>query len=151
MNKVSGKQIIGYIKLQIPAGKATPTPPVGPALGQKGLNIMEFCKAFNDQTKHMEPNIPTRVSITAYSDKKFTFKILGSPVSYFIKKVIGLEKGSSAPGRTSAGIITWDQVKKVAELKIEQGLSARDIDAAMKIVAGSARSMGLKISGGPDA
>lgn len=142
-----GKTEIGFIKLQIPAGSATPSPPVGPALGQKGLNIMEFCKAFNDATKSMEKGMPVRVGITAYSDRTFDFVVKGSPVSYLIRKEIGLTKGSSTPGRTSVGTITWDQIRKVAQEKIKQGLSARDVEQAMQIVAGSARSMGIKITG----
>jgi len=146
MSKGKGNKItVGFIKLQIPAGKATPSPPVGPALGQKGLNIMEFCKAFNDKTKTFEPGMPVRVSIEAFSDRTFGFELKGSPVSYLIRKAIGLEKGSTAPGRTMVGSITQEQVRKVAEQKMAQGLSARSIEAAMKIVEGSARSMGLRI------
>lgn len=142
-----GKMIVGFIKLEIPAGEAKPSPPVGPALGQKGLNIMEFCKAFNDKSKSFEPKTPVRVSITAYSDRTFDFTIKGQPTSYLIKKELGLEKGSGAPGRTSAGAISQEQLRKIAQEKIKQGLSARDIEGAMKIVAGSAKAMGLKITG----
>lgn len=141
----AGKTIAGFIKLQIAAGKASPSPPVGPALGQKGLNMMEFCKAFNDQTKNFEPGSPVRVGIVAYTDRTFEFEIKGAPVSYLIRKVLKIEKGSSTPGRSSVGSITQQQIREVAEQKIKQGLSARDVDQAMKIVAGSARSMGLRI------
>ena len=140
------KKIIGFIKLQIPAGKANPSPPVGPALGQRGLNIMEFCKAFNEATKIYEKGTPTRVQITAFSDKTFVFEIKGFPISYLINKAIGLSKGSSMPGRVSAGSISLEQIRTIAEEKMKQGLSARDISQAMKIVQGSARSMGLKIT-----
>lgn len=141
------KTKIGFIKLVVPAGSATPSPPVGPALGQKGLNLMEFCKAFNETTKNLEKGMPMRVGIIAYSDRTFDFTVKGVSVSYLIRKEIGLAKGSCAPGRTSAGAISWDQIKKVAEEKMKQGLSARDVSQAMKIVAGSARSMGLRITG----
>lgn len=140
-----GKTVIGFIKLQIPAGSATPSPPVGPALGQKSLNIMEFCKAFNEATKTYEKGTPIRVEIAAFSDRTFTFEIKGSPISYLIKKEIKLTKGSSMPGRVSAGAISLQQIRNVAEEKMKQGLSARDVTQAMKIVQGSARSMGLKI------
>lgn len=142
-----GKNSIGFIKLQIPAGSATPAPPVGPALGQKGLNIMEFCKSFNDKTKTYEKGTPIRVRIQAFADRTFDFEILGSPVSHLIKKELGITKGSTAPGRNMIGTITMDQLKKVAKAKMEEGLSARDEKQAMKIVAGSARAMGLKVVG----
>jgi large subunit ribosomal protein L11 len=145
--KASGKAVVGLIKLQIPAGKATPSPPVGPALGQKGLNIMEFCKAFNDRTKTLTPGTPVGVLITAYGDRTFTFILKGSPVTHYIKQEIGCEKGSSTPGRTSIGTITWQQIENVAKKKMQEGLSARDLENAKSIVAGSARSMGLKIIG----
>ena len=141
------KKVTGYIKLRINAKKATPAPPIGPAFGQKGLNIMEFCKAFNDATKNYEANTPVRVRVTAYADKSHTFELLGSPISHLIKQVIGISKGSTAPGRIKAGNITMEQVRKVAELKLKDGLSARTVESAMKIVAGSARSMGLKVVG----
>lgn len=142
-----GKIIIGSIKLQIPAGSATPSPPVGPALGQKGLNIMEFCKAFNEATKGFEKGMPVRVAIAAYSDRTFEFTLKGSPASYLIRKELGLTKGSTAPGRITIGTISWEQIKKVAKEKMDQGLSARDINQAAKIIAGSAKAMGLKITG----
>jgi large subunit ribosomal protein L11 len=145
MSSKSNKAIVGFIKLQIPAGKANPAPPIGPALGQKGLNIMEFCKSFNDRTKSFEVGMPVRASITAYSDRTFNFELKGSPVSYLIRKVLGIEKGSNAPGRTMIGKITHEQLKIVAQQKMGQGLSARDLDNAVRIVAGSARSMGLRV------
>jgi len=141
------KKSIGFIKLTIAAGKATPAPPVGPALGQKGLKIPEVCKNINDATKNFESGTPTRVRIQAFSDKTYKLEILGNPITTLIKKVIKIEKGSSEAGRKSAGNITVEQLKEVALKKMEQGLSARSLNAAMKIVAGSARSMGLKVMG----
>ncbi len=138
------KKIDGYIKLEIPAGQANPSPPVGPALGQRGLNIMEFCKAFNAYTQNMQQGTPTPVIITCYTDRSFTFETKTPPASYFLKQAAKLPKGSTAPGRESAGSVTMAQVREIAEAKMED-LNANDIDAAAKIIAGSARSMGLEV------
>ena len=138
------KKIDGYIKLEIPAGQANPSPPVGPALGQRGLNIMEFCKAFNAFTQNMEQGTPTPVVITCYADRSFTFETKTPPASYYLRKAAKLQKGSAAPGRDSAGKVTMAQVREIAETKM-QDLNANDIDAAAKIIAGSARSMGLSV------
>lgn len=138
------KKIIGYIKLQVPAGKANPSPPVGPALGQKGLNIMEFCKAFNAQTQGVEPGLPLPVVITAFADKSFTFVIKTPPASVLIKKAIGLTKGSSVPHKDKVGKITRAQLEEIAKTK-EKDLTAADLDAAVKTIAGSARSMGVTV------
>ena len=138
------KKITGYIKLEIAAGQANPSPPVGPALGQRGLNIMEFCKAFNAHTQNMEQGTPTPVMITCYADRSFTFETKTPPASYFLKKAAGLPKGSMAPGRETAGQVTMAQVREIAETKMAD-LNANDIDAAAKIIAGSARSMGLTV------
>ena len=138
------KKIVGYIKLEIPAGKANPSPPVGPALGQRGLNIMEFCKAFNAATQQMEPGQPTPVVITAYGDRSFTFELKTPPASYFIKKAAGIEKGSSAPNKDKVGKITTAQLREIAERKLVD-LNAYDVDAAMNTIAGSARSMGIEV------
>ncbi len=140
------KKIQGYIKLQIEAGKANPSPPVGPALGQQGVNIMEFCKSFNDKTKGMEAGMPIPVMITVYQDKSFDFITKTPPASYFLKKFVGIKSGSSNPGRDVAGTVTREQLQKVAEAKMED-LNAHDIEVAIKIVAGSATSMGLKVEG----
>ena len=140
------KKIEGYIKLEIPAGKANPSPPVGPALGQRGLNIMEFCKSFNAATQKMEPGMPVPVIITAYSDRTFTFVTKTPPASYFLRKAAKIEKGSKAPGRDKAGTVTKAQVREIAQTKLAD-LNANDIDAAMKIIEGSARSMGLEVVG----
>ena len=140
------KKIDGYIKLEIPAGQANPSPPVGPALGQRGLNIMEFCKAFNAYTQNMEQGTPTPVVITCYADRSFTFETKTPPASYYLRKAAKLQKGSAAPGRDSAGKVTMAQVREIAETKM-QDLNANDIDAAAKIIAGSARSMGLSVVG----
>lgn len=140
------KKIEGYIKLQIPAGKANPSPPVGPALGQRGLNIMEFCKAFNAHTQSMEPGIPIPVVITAYADRTFSFVTKTPPVSYFLKKAAGLAKGSTTPGKGTVGKVTMDQVHEIAKTKM-QDLNANDIDAASLMIIGSARSMGIEIVG----
>jgi len=139
------KKIDGYIKLQIGAGKANPSPPVGPALGQRGLNIMEFCKAFNAATQNMEPGMPIPVVITAYSDKTFSFVTKTPPNSYFIKKAAGLDKGSKTPGLAKAGKITMKQVREIAEAKMKD-LNANDIDAASQMIIGSARSMGIEVT-----
>lgn len=142
----SKKKILGFIKLQIPAGKANPSPPVGPALGQKGLNIMEFCKAFNAETQKMEPGIPVPVIITAFEDKSFTFITKLPPVSYFIKKAAGLKSASKEPGKVVAGKITSAQVKEIAEAKMPD-LNCSTVESAMQMVAGQARSMGIKVEG----
>ena len=138
------KKIVGYIKLEIPAGQANPSPPVGPALGQAGLNIMEFCKAFNAFTQNMEQGTPIPVVITAYGDRSFSFVTKTPPASYFLRKAVGLEKGSGEPGRIVAGQVTQAQLREVAEAKMVD-LNANDIEAAMKIIAGTARSMGLEV------
>jgi large subunit ribosomal protein L11 len=140
------KKIPGYIKLQVPAGKANPSPPIGPALGQRGLNIMQFCKEFNAKTQQMEPGMPVPVVITAYGDRSFTFETKTPPVSYFLKKVSGVAKGSQAPGRGVAGKITMDQVREIAKHKMVD-LNAVDEDGAVQMILGSARSMGLEVSG----
>jgi large subunit ribosomal protein L11 len=139
------KKIAGYIKLEIPAGQANPSPPVGPALGQAGLNIMEFCKAFNAFTQNMEQGTPIPVVITAYGDRSFSFVTKTPPASYFLRKAVGIEKGSGEPGRVVAGTVTQAQLREVAEAKMVD-LNANDIEAAMKIIAGSARSMGLEVA-----
>ena len=138
------KKITGYIKLQIPAGQANPSPPIGPALGQQGLNIMEFCKQFNAATKQMEQGVPTPVVITVFGDRTFTFQMKTPPASYYIRKAAGLESGSKEPGRTVVGKITMKQVREIAEKKM-QDLNANDIEAASKMIAGSARSMGITV------
>ncbi len=140
------KKIDGYIKLHIPAGQANPSPPVGPALGQRGVNIMEFCKAFNAATQEKEPGMPIPVSITVFADKSFTFVTKTPPASYFIRKALNLSKGSEAPGRESAGTITLAQCRDIAELKMED-LNANDLDAGAQMIAGSARSMGIAVEG----
>jgi len=140
------KKIEGYLKLQVPAGNASPSPPIGPALGQRGLNIMEFCKAFNAKTQEMEKDSPVPVEITIFADKSFTFVMKQPPMSYFIKKALNLKSGSTEPGRSSAGKLTQDQVREIAEKKMPD-LNAGDIDAAMRIVEGSARSMGIQVEG----
>ena len=139
------KKITGYIKLQVPAGKANPSPPIGPALGQRGLNIMEFCKAFNAQTQKIEKNTPIPVVITTYQDRSFTFEMKTPPVSYFLKKAAKLESGSKTPGRDIAGQVTKAQVKEIAEQKMKD-LNCDTIEAAMKMIEGSARSMGLTVA-----
>ena len=139
------KKIDGYIKLQIPAGQANPSPPVGPALGQRGVNIIEFCKEFNVHTKSMEQGMPVPVAITVYADRSFSFVSKSPPASYFLKKAAGLLKGSSLPGREDAvGRVTMAQVREIAEKKMED-LNASDIDAACRTVAGSARSIGIEV------
>lgn len=140
------KKVIGFIKLQIPAGKANPSPPVGPALGQRGLNIMEFCKAFNAKTQSMEPGLPTPVVITAYSDKSFTFILKTPPASVLLKKAAKLQKGSSRPNSDKVGKVTRAQLEEIAKTK-EADLTAANLDAAVRIIAGSARSMGLEVEG----
>jgi large subunit ribosomal protein L11 len=138
------KKVTGFLKLQVPAGAANPAPPIGPALGQRGLNIMEFCKAFNAQTSKMEKNVPIPVIITTYQDRSFTFEMKTPPVSYFLKKAAGLQSGSKTPGREKIGKVTKKQVQEIAEQKMKD-LNASDIDAAMKMIEGSARSMGLEV------
>ena len=140
------KKIVGFIKLQIPAGKANPSPPVGPALGQRGLNIMEFCKAFNAQTQGMEPGLMLPVVITAFADKSFTFVLKTPPATVLIKKAIKLEKGSGKPNSDKVGKITRAQLEEIAKVKMKD-LTAADLDAAVKTIAGSARSMGVVVEG----
>ena len=140
------KKIVGFIKLQIPAGKANPSPPVGPALGQRGLNIMEFCKAFNAQTQSMEPGLKLPVVITAYADKSFTFVLKSPPATVLIKKAIKLEKGSSRPNSDKVGKITRAQLEEIAKIKTKD-LTAADMDAAVATIAGTARSMGVIVEG----
>ncbi|MDH5858124.1 50S ribosomal protein L11 [Lampropedia aestuarii] len=140
------KKIVGFIKLQVPAGKANPSPPIGPALGQRGLNIMEFTKAFNAQTQGMEPGLPLPVVITAYADKSFTFVIKTPPATVLIKKAIKLDKGSANPNKQKVGKITRAQLEEIAKTKMED-LNAADLDAAVRIIAGSARSMGVTVEG----
>lgn len=138
------KKIVGYIKLQVAAGKANPSPPIGPALGQRGLNIMEFCKAFNAKTQSMEPGMPIPVVITVFADKTFTFETKTPPNSYFIKKAANLKSGSKLPGREKAGKVTMSQLREIAAIKMPD-LNANDIDGAVRMLVGSARSMGLEV------
>jgi large subunit ribosomal protein L11 len=140
------KKIIGYIKLQVPAGAANPSPPIGPALGQRGLNIMEFCKAFNAKTQDQEKGMPIPVNITVFSDKSFAFEMKTPPASYFLKKAAKLESGSKAPGRDVAGSVTKAQVRQIAEAKMKD-LNANDVEMAMRLIEGSARSMGIEVKG----
>jgi large subunit ribosomal protein L11 len=139
------KKVLGYIKLQVPAGKANPSPPIGPALGQRGLNIMEFCKAFNAQTQGMEVGMPIPVIITAYADRTFTFVTKTPPVTYFLKKAANLKSGSQTPGKGgTVGKITMDQIREIAQAKMTD-LNANDVDAAARMIVGSARSMGMEV------
>ena len=138
------KKIAGYVKLQVPAGKANPSPPIGPALGQRGLNIMEFCKAFNAATQGLEPGMPIPVVITAFADRTFTFTTRTPPASYLIKKAAGLDKGNATPGRSTSGKITMSQLCEIAEQKMKD-LNANDLDAAVRMIKGSAQSMGLEV------
>ena len=140
------KKITGYIKLQVPAGAANPSPPIGPALGQRGLNIMEFCKAFNAKTQDQEKGMPIPVTITVFSDKSFTFLMKTPPASYFLKKAAKLSSGSKTPGRDFAGSVTREQVRQIAETKMKD-LNANDLDNAMLLIEGSARSMGIQVKG----
>lgn len=140
------KKITGYVKLQVPAGSANPSPPIGPALGQRGLNIMEFCKAFNARTAQMEKGAPIPVVITAYQDRSFTFEMKLPPVSYWLKKASGLTSGHKTPGRGFAGRITRDQLREIAEKKIVD-LNCATVDSAVAMIEGSARSMGLEVVG----
>ena len=138
------KKIEGYLKLQIPAGKANPSPPVGPALGQRGLNIMEFCKAFNAQTQEMEPGAPCPTIITYYADKSFSMEVKTPPASFFLKKASGLKSGTSTAGKETVGSVTSKQIQEIAEAKMKD-LNAKDISGAMQIILGSARSMGIEV------
>ena len=140
------KKIVGLIKLQVPAGKANPSPPIGPALGQRGLNIMEFCKAFNAQTQGVEPGLPLPVVITAYADKSFTFIIKTPPATVLIKKAIKLDKGSATPHNNKVGKITRAQLEEIAKTKLKD-MNAADLNAAVRTLAGSARSMGVTVEG----
>lgn len=140
------KKVIGYIKLQVPAGKANPSPPIGPALGQRGLNIMEFCKAFNAQTQGMEQGLPIPVVITAYSDKSFTFIMKTPPATVLLKKAVGIQSGSSRPNSNKVGRVTRAQLEEIAKVKMPD-LTAADMDAAVRTIAGSAKSMGLEVEG----
>ena len=140
------KKIVGYIKLEIPAGKANPSPPVGPALGQRGLNIMEFCKAFNAATQKIEPGLPIPVVITAFADKSFTFIMKTPPASILLKKAAKIDKGSKTPHSDKAGKITRAQAEEIAKTKMPD-LTAADLDAAVRTIAGSARSMGITVEG----
>ncbi|MCH7882530.1 MAG: 50S ribosomal protein L11 [Proteobacteria bacterium] len=140
------KKIENYIKLQVPAGAANPSPPVGPALGQHGLNIMDFCKAFNAQTQDVENGMPLPVVIAVYSDKSFTFKIKTPPAAVLLKKAAGVPKGSGTPNSAKVGTVTRAQLEEIANTKMKD-LNANDLDAAVKIIAGSARSMGLNVEG----
>jgi len=141
------KKVVGMIKLQVPAGKANPSPPIGPALGQRGLNIMEFCKAFNAATQNIEPGIPIPVVITAYGDRSFTFVTKTPPASFFLKRAARLEKGAQATGKgVIVGRVTMAQVREIAEKKMED-LNANDVEAACRMVIGSARSMGIEVVG----
>lgn len=138
------KKIIGFIKLQIPAGKANPSPPVGPALGQRGLNIMEFCKSFNASTQNLEPGMPIPVVITAYSDRTFSFVTKTPPVSYFLKKAAGLPKGSQTPGKGTVGKVTMAQIEEIANAKMKD-LNCVTVESASAMIRGSALSMGLEV------
>jgi large subunit ribosomal protein L11 len=140
------KKITGYLKLQVPAGAANPSPPIGPALGQRGLNIMQFCKEFNAASQDMEKGAPIPVVLTIYADRSFSFEMKTPPVSHFLKKAAGLSKGGQTPGRAMAGQVTREQVRKIAEQKLKD-LNAGDVEAAMRMVEGSARSMGLEVVG----
>ena len=140
------KKIVGFIKLQVPAGKANPAPPIGPALGQRGLNIMEFCKAFNAETQGMEPGLPIPVVITAYADKSFTFIMKTPPATILIKKAATIQKGSARPNLDKVGTLTREQAEEIARTK-EPDLTAADMDAAVRTIAGTARSMGITVEG----
>ncbi len=140
------KKVAGQLKLQVPSGAANPSPPIGPALGQRGINIMEFCKAFNAATQEMEKGMPIPCVITYYQDKSFTFQMKQPPVSYLLKKAANLKSGSKTPGKASAGSISRDKVREIAEAKMKD-LNAADVEGAMRMVEGSARSMGLNVEG----
>ena len=139
------KKIDGYINLQVPAGKANPSPPIGPALGQRGVNIMEFCKAFNAKTKDLEPETPIPVKITVFSDRSFTFEMRSPPASFFLKKAAKVTSGSKAPGVTSAGTVTMAQCREIAKMKLKD-LNTDNVDQAARTIAGSARSMGIQVT-----
>lgn len=139
------KKIDGYIKLAVPAGQANPSPPIGPALGQRGVNIMGFCKDFNAKTQSLEAGMPIPVVITVFSDKSFTFEMKTPPASYLIKKAAGIKSGSQAPGRGSAGKVTMAQLRDIAKVKMKD-LNATDVEAGARIIAGTARSMGLEVT-----
>jgi len=138
------KKIDGYINLQVPAGKANPSPPIGPALGQRGVNIMEFCKSFNAKTKDIEPETPIPVKITVYSDRSFTFEMRTPPASFFLKKAANVKSGSKNAGRDVAGEVTMAQVREIAKVKLKD-LNTDDIEQGARIIAGSARSMGIRV------
>ncbi|PHQ99781.1 MAG: 50S ribosomal protein L11 [Marinosulfonomonas sp.] len=138
------KKLVGSMKLQVPAGQANPSPPVGPALGQRGINIMEFCKSFNAKTQDLEPGAPCPTIITYYQDKSFTMEIKTSPASYYLRKAAKLKSGAKLPGREVVGTVTMKQIREIAEAKMKD-LNANDIDAAAKIIMGSARSMGIEV------
>ncbi len=140
------KKLLGQLKLQVKAGQANPSPPVGPALGQQGINIMEFCKSFNASTQHLEPGIPCPTVISYYQDKSFTIEIKTAPAAYYLKKAAGLDSAANAPGRDVAGSVTVAQVREIAEAKMVD-LNTEDVEAAMRIIAGSARSMGIEVKG----
>jgi large subunit ribosomal protein L11 len=140
------KKIDGYINLQVPAGQANPSPPIGPALGQRGVNIMEFCKAFNAKSKDMEQGTPIPVKITVFGDKSFTFEMKTPPASFFLKKAAKINSGSKEPGKAVAGKVTMAQVREIAEAKMAD-LNTNDVEQAARIIAGSARSMGLTVEG----
>ncbi len=140
------KKVVGYIKLQVPAGAANPSPPIGPALGQRGVNIMEFCKAFNAATEKMERGVPLPTIITVYADRSFSFVVKTPPVSFLLKRAAGIDKGSQEPGKNVVGRVTKDQIREIAEVKLKD-LNTQDIEAAMRTIAGSARSMGLEVEG----
>ncbi|NWG72365.1 MAG: 50S ribosomal protein L11 [Parvularculaceae bacterium] len=140
------KKVTGFLKLEVPAGAANPSPPIGPALGQRGLNIMEFCKSFNAASQAMEKGMPVPVVITIYSDKSFTYQMKTPPASYFLKKAAKIEKGGATPGRASSGTVTKAQCREIAKQKLKD-LNATDIEQATKIIMGSARSMGLQVQG----
>ncbi len=146
LEKNMAKKIVGFVKLQVPAGKANPSPPIGPALGQRGLNIMEFCKAFNAQTQGVEPGLPLPVVITAFADKSFTFVIKSPPSTILIKKAVKIDKGSARPQADKVGKITRAQLEEIANTKMKD-LTAADMDAAVRTIAGSARSMGVIVEG----
>ena len=140
------KKITGYLKLQVPAGAANPSPPIGPALGQRGLNIMQFCKDFNAASQDLEKGAPIPVVLTIYADRSFTFEMKTPPVSHFLRKAAGVQKGSQTPGRGLVGQVTREQVRKIAEQKLKD-LNAGNVEAAMRMIEGSARSMGLEVVG----
>ncbi len=140
------KKIVGYVKLQVPAGKANPSPPIGPALGQRGLNIMEFCKAFNAATQGVEPGLPIPVVITAYADKSFTFVMKSPPATVLLKKAAGITKGSAKPHTDKVGVVTRAQLEEIAKTK-QNDLTGSDMEASVRILAGSARSIGITVEG----